>query len=95
MSGNYVDFSPKPLTVGSSIGNGEIELRHLAPELFSEIQNIRLHGHTGTKSRKIKLQDTIGYFGIDGFIAYSSDGSKKYKVTINSSTNAFVLTDIT
>jgi hypothetical protein len=95
MSGNYIDFSPKAMTVGGQIASGSVELRHLSAELFSEIQSVKLHSHTGTRSRRVNLQDLIGYFKTEGFIMYSSDGTKKYQVTIDSSTDDFVLTDIT
>lgn len=97
MSDNYKKFAfvPKNVTDGASIGNGEIGFNHLDPALFSEIRNIQLHKHTGTGSTKVKIQDLEGYFPRGGFIMYSSDGTKKYLVTINSGTGAFVLTQVT
>lgn len=85
--------SPKAVTTGDSIGNGEISLRHLDPGLFAEIRSIALHNHKGSKSRRIDLSDLQGAFGINGFFMYSSDGTKRYQVTIDSGTDAFVLTE--
>lgn len=88
-------FTPKTVTDGSGIGPGEVGFSHLDPALFAEVRNIQLHKHTGIGSTKVKLQDVEGYFPSIGFLAYSSDGTKKYLVTIDSSTNAFVLTQVT
>lgn len=92
----YADFKSagKAPVTGDQIGPGQITLAHLDPGLFSEIRNISLHSHTGTKSRRVNLKDLEGSFGIDGFFIFSSDGSKRYKVTVNSGTNAFVLTQV-
>lgn len=86
--------SPKNLIQSLDIGPGQIQIQHLDPGLFSEIRGVALHSHSGTKSRRIKIQELDGYFPVSGFIMYSSDGTKKYQVTINSGTNAFVLTQI-
>jgi hypothetical protein len=67
-------------------------LAHLDPGLFQAIQSISLHNHSGAKSRRINLKDLEGMFGVNGFYLVSSDGSKRYQVTINSATNALVLT---
>lgn len=93
----YASFSssPKALTTSEQIGSGQIELRHLSPSLFTEFRQIGLHNHTGTKSRKVNIRNLEGYFDKEGFIMYSSDATKRYQVTIDSSLNAFVLTDIT
>lgn len=85
--------SPKNVIQSGDIGPGQVKLEHLDPGLFAEIKNIGLHNHSGTKSRRVKVQDLEGAFGINGFYMYSSDGTKRYQVTINSSTNAFVLTE--
>lgn len=85
--------SPKAMTTSDQIGKGQIRLEHLDPGLFSEIRNVSLHTHTGSKSRRINVKDLEGAFGIGGFYMYSSDGTKRYKVTINSATGAFVLTE--
>ena len=92
----YATFksAPKTLTTSDSIGSGQIKLEHLDPGLFSDIKSIGLHNHSGTKSRKVKFTDLEGAFGVNGFYMYSSDGTKRYKVTINSGTGAFVLTEI-
>jgi len=95
MAGGYAEFKSKgkaPIT-SDQIGVGQIKLEHLDPGLFAEIRNIALHNHSGSKSRRINLKDLEGAFGTSGFFAYSSDGTKRYKVTINSGTGAFVLTE--
>lgn len=92
----YADFksSPKALITRDQIGRGQVGLEQLDPALFGEIRNISLHSHSGSKSRRINIRDLEGSFGINGFYMYSSDGTKKYKVTINSGTGAFVLTEV-
>lgn len=92
----YSEFksSSKEKTTSDTIGKGQIQLQHLSPELFLEMRLIRQHNHSGAKSRKINIRDLTGDFGIDGFYMWSSDGTKRYKVTINSSTGAFVLTEV-
>ena len=82
--------SPKNVTTGDQIGPGQISLSHLDPGLFSAIQNISLHSHTGAKSRRINLKDLEGSFGIQGFYMYSTTGVR-YHVTIDAG-GAFVLT---
>lgn len=77
------------MTTSEQIGPGQVKLEHLDPALFSEIRNIALHGHTGTKSRKINIQDLQGYFGTSGFYMYDTAGAR-YHVTISG--GAFVLT---
>lgn len=86
--------APKELTTSDSIGKGQIRLEHLDPGLFSEIRNIALHSHTGARSRRIRIENLEGYFNVNGFYMYSSDGTKKYHVTIDSSSGAFVLTEV-
>lgn len=90
----YATFSgsAKALIKSSDIGDGQIELQHLDPSLFSEIRKVSLHNHSGVQSRKIDIRDLIGSFSVNGFFMYSSDGTKRYQVTIDSSLNAFVLT---
>jgi hypothetical protein len=87
-------FTPKAVSEGSSIGAGEIDFSHLSPALFSAIRNVQLHTHSGNGSVRLKLQDLIGYFPSSGFLMYSTDGTKKYLITI---TNAGVIqaTDVT
>jgi hypothetical protein len=84
--------SAKEIITGDQIGNGEIKLNHLDPALFQEIRGVQLHNHSGAKSRRIRLEFTEGAFGVNGFYMYSSDGTKRYKITIDSGTNDFVLT---
>jgi hypothetical protein len=83
----YSTFStaPKNLTKAEDIGNGQIELRHLAPSLFAEIQKVGLHNHTGVGSRKVRQDMLEGAYGKNGFILYSDDGTKRYRITINNS----------
>jgi hypothetical protein len=94
MSYKKFAFSPKAMTEGGNIGYGEVDFSHLSPPLFMAIRNIELHSHSGVGSRRINLKDLYGYFGSAGFLMYSSDGTKKYQVTINSGTGAFVLTEV-
>jgi hypothetical protein len=95
MSENYkkFGFTPKETIQGSGIGEGEVDFQHLSPSLFSEVRNIQLHSHTGVGSSRVRIQDLTGYFPSSGFVMYSSDGTKKYIVTIDSATGAFVLTE--
>lgn len=83
----YETFSkgPKNLTKSEDIGNGQIDLRHLSPALYAEIQKIGLHNHSGVGSRKIKHDDLEGAYGKNGFILYSDDATKRYRITINNS----------
>ena len=94
--GNYKKFAftPKEVIAGGGIGEGEVDFAHLSPSLFAEIRNIQLHSHTGVGSTRVKIQDLEGYFPKAGFIMYSSDGTKKYQVTIDSATNLFVITEV-
>ena len=75
-------FTPKSVSDGNSIGDGEIDFNHLSPALFAAIRNIQLHTHSGTGSVRLKLQDLIGYFPSTGFLMYSTDGTKKFLITI-------------
>jgi hypothetical protein len=92
----YATFkeSGKSIVKAEDIGPGQIELRHLSPALFSELRNVDTHNHSGVKSAKLELKNMVGAFTKVGFYMYSSDGTKKYKITINSATNAFVLTQV-
>ena len=96
MPGGYAEFksAPKSLITADQIGSGQIGLRHFEPGLYSEIKALGSHNHSGTKSRRIKFTDLEGAYGREGFYMYSSDGTKKYHVTIDSGTNAFVLTQV-
>ena len=87
-------FTPKAVSEGSSIGAGEIDFPHLSPALFSAIRNVQLHTHSGNGSVRLKLQDLIGYFPSSGFLMYSTDGSKKYMITITNA-GALQATEIT
>lgn len=77
--------SPKSLTKNEDVGPGQIALKHLDPALFAEIQRVGLHNHSGTGSRRVKLQDLEGAWGKNGFIMYSDDGTKRYRIQINNS----------
>ncbi len=85
--------APKSVIQSGDIGSGQVKAEHLDPGLFSEIKAIGLHNHSGTKSRRVKFADLEGAIGAGGFYMYSSDSTKRYKVTINSATGAFVLTE--
>ena len=77
--------SPKDMVTGEEIGSGEIDLQHLGPALYSLVQRISLHNHSGVKSRRLLLSDMDGAFGKTGFLLYSNDGSKRYRVTVDNS----------
>ncbi len=87
--------SPKNVTQSSDIGPGQIDLSHLAPGLFAEIRKISTHSHKGAGSRQVNISDLFGAFLSQGFYMYSSDATKRYHVTIDSGTDAFVLTEVT
>lgn len=84
----------KNQVTSDQIAPGAIGLEHLGPGLFSELRQISLHNHSGVKSRKVQIQDLDGYFSRSGFLMYSSDGTKRYRVTVDSGTGAFVLTEV-
>lgn len=86
--------APKALVTSEQIGRGQIKIEHLDPALFTELKNVALHSHTGSRSRKISYQNLTGYIPPTGFLMFSSDGTKKYTVTIDSGTGAFVLTEV-
>ena len=91
----YAQFkeSGKDLITSGDIGPGQIELQHLSASLFTELRQINLHTHSGVKSRRLNLKDFTGAFNRGGFYIYSSDATKRYKVTVDSGTGAFVLTE--
>ncbi len=86
--------SSKALTTSEQIGPGQIQLSHLDSGLFTEIQKISLHNHSGVGSRRVSIRNLEGDFGSQGFFMFSSDGSKRYHVTIDSATDLFVLTPV-
>jgi len=92
----YATFATagKDLAKAESIGAGQIQLSHLSPALFSELRLINTHNHSGSKSKQINLSDLTGAFSSRGFYMWSSDKTKRYQITINSSTNLFVLTEV-
>src|SRR3990167_9696567 len=56
----YLQFktTPKGVTEGADIGSGQIELRHVHPAFFLEMQLIKLHTHEGSDSRKLDAEAT-------------------------------------
>ena len=56
----YLQFktTPKAVTEGSDIGSGQVELRHVHPAFFLEMQLIKLHTHEGSDSRKLDAEAT-------------------------------------
>lgn len=56
----YLNFKTKPkaVTEGSDIGSGQIELRHVHPAFFLEMQLIKLHTHEGSDSRRLDAEAT-------------------------------------
>lgn len=58
----YLKFetTPKSFTKGSDIGSGQIELRHVHPAFFLELQLIKLHTHEGSDSRRLDPEATPG-----------------------------------
>jgi len=92
----YATFksSPKNVTQSSDIGPGQVKLEHLDPALFSEIQNIKYHAHTGSGSRKLQIQNLTGAFLPGGFYIYGDEGTKKYKVQVDQTTGSLVVTEV-
>lgn len=74
----------KALTNGDSIGNGAIDLRHLSPALFSAIQQISLHNHSGVKSVQIKHSDLTGSYPASGILIRSANGTT-WRITVDNS----------
>lgn len=58
MSYLELETSPKEQTSGSSIAPGSIKMRHLSPELFLEIQLIKIHNHQGVNSLRLEKAAT-------------------------------------
>jgi hypothetical protein len=71
----------QPITA-DQVGAGQIGLSALDPGLFSAIQSISLHNHSGAKSRRVNLKDLEGSFGINGFYMYGID-NVRYHLTID------------
>lgn len=82
----YAQFKSahKDLITGDDIGPGQIDLRHLSAALFAKLKKVTQHVHSGADSRKIRLQDLEGSFGKNGFLIYSSDGTKRYRLQVTS-----------
>jgi len=91
----YATFkeSGKDLITSGDIGPGQVELHHLSPALFTELRQVNLHAHTGVGSKRVRTKDLTGPFSRGGFYIWSSDAQKRYQVTVNSGTGAFVLTE--
>lgn len=51
-------FGGKAPVKGDDIGSGQIELRHLSPSLFLELQLIKLHSHSGVDSIPLSFDAT-------------------------------------
>lgn len=66
----YLTFktTPKAVTEGGDIGSGQIELRHIHPAFFLEMQLIKLHTHEGADSRKLDAEATP--YMVRGFYAH-------------------------
>lgn len=94
--GGYAQFkeSPKSMITSDQIGPGQILLSHLSPSLYTELRQINLHNHSGVKSQRIQLSALAGAFNKQGFLMYSSDGTKKYQITINSATGLLVVAEV-
>lgn len=60
--GSYLKFkiTPKGVTEGGDIGAGEIQLKHIHPAFFLELQLIKLHTHEGSDSRTLDPEATPG-----------------------------------
>ena len=56
----YLKFQtlPKSVTTEEDMGTGQVALRHLAPTLFLELQQVKLHKHTGSDSRTLAAEST-------------------------------------
>lgn len=56
----YLEFElqHKALTKGSDVGKGQMELRHLSPPLFLELQFVKLHNHKGVDSQVLEAEAT-------------------------------------
>ena len=57
---SYLGFEvlPKSLTRETDIGRGQIKIHHLSPELFLELQLVKLHTHSGSSSRLLESEAT-------------------------------------
>ena len=53
-----LETSSKEQTSGNSIAGGSIKMRHLSPELFLELQLIKIHNHEGVNSLRLKRAAT-------------------------------------
>jgi hypothetical protein len=65
MSYLSLETAPKEQTSGSSIADGSVKMRHLSPELFLEIQLIKLHNHEGVTS--VRLGKNASPYSIAGY----------------------------
>jgi hypothetical protein len=56
----YLEFEtqPKGKTTSGDIGRGQLELPHLGPALFLELQLVKLHTHLGADSRVLSSAAT-------------------------------------
>lgn len=51
-------YKPKAQTTRGDVGRGQIYIEHLSPGLFLELQNIKLHVHTGVDSQQLPAEAT-------------------------------------
>lgn len=56
----YLDFETKSkaLTRGDDIGKGQLDLKHLGPSLFLQLQMVQLHTHRGAESQLLSAEST-------------------------------------
>lgn len=57
---SYLQFNllPKSLTQAGDIGRGQVDLTHLNPALFLQMQLVKLHTHEGSDSRTLRAAAT-------------------------------------
>ena len=68
----YATFkgSQKSPVTSDQIGDSQVQLHHLAPELYTEIRKLSLHSHTGQGSKRVNIRNLEGSFGNAGFLIY-------------------------
>lgn len=71
------DLKGKAQTTGPDIADGSIELNHLSASLFLELQNIRLHTHEGSVSKRLGINAVPQ--AIAGYTSY--ERIEHYKAT--------------
>lgn len=60
MAGGYQEFAyeGKQVTTANDLGKGQVALPHLSPAMFLEMQQIKLHKHTGIDSQVLEPEAT-------------------------------------